>query len=44
LSNPTKGWGAKCIPIAYYRLIRGYWQNFTETSGGLTNLFSGCKD
>jgi hypothetical protein len=27
LSNPTKGWGAKCIPIAYYRLIRGYWRN-----------------
>jgi hypothetical protein len=26
LSNPTKGWGAKCISIAYHRLICGYWR------------------
>ena len=26
LSNPTKGWGAKCIPITYHRLICGYWR------------------
>ncbi len=26
LSNPTKSWGAKCIPIAYHRFICGYWQ------------------
>ncbi len=26
LSNPTKGRGAKCIPIAYHRLVHGYWR------------------
>ncbi len=30
MSNPTKSWGAKCIPIAYHHLICGYWQELRE--------------